>query len=84
MHDLHDRGVIAPGMVADLTIFDPETIANTPRELVHDLPDGCARVQAVPTGIDHVIVNGVGLLEHGEHTGAFPGQVIRGPLYHGA
>jgi hypothetical protein len=26
----------------------------------------------------------VGLLEHGEHTGAFPGQVIRGPLYHGA
>jgi N-acyl-D-amino-acid deacylase len=36
------------------------------------------------TGIDHVIVNGVGLLENGEHTGAFPGQVIRGPLYQGA
>src|SRR5215471_28296 len=84
MHDLHDRGFIAPGMVADITIFDPETIANTPRELVHDLPDGGARVKAVPTGIDHVIVNGVGLLEHGEHTGAFPGQVIRGPLYQGA
>jgi N-acyl-D-amino-acid deacylase len=84
MHDLHDRGFIAPGMVADITIFDPETIANKPRELVHDLPDGGARVKAVPTGIDHVIVNGVGLLENGEHTGAFPGQVIRGPLYQGA
>src|SRR6266568_1816198 len=84
MHDLHDRGFIAPGMVADITIFDPETIANKPRELVHDLPDGGARVKAVPTGIDHVIVNGVGLLENGEHTGAFPGQVIRGPMYQGA
>ena len=84
MHDLHDRGFIAPGMVADITIFDPETIANKARELVHDLPDGGARVKAAPTGIDHVIVNGVGLLENGEHTGAFPGQVIRGPLYQGA
>src|SRR6266568_3453322 len=84
MHDLHDRGFIAPGMVADITISDPETIANKPRELVHDLPDGGARVKAVPTGIDHVIVNGVGLLENGEHTGAFPGQVIRGPMYQGA
>src|SRR5712692_5733726 len=84
MHDLHDRGFIAPGIFVDNTTSAPETIAYKPRELVHDLPDGGARVKAVPTGIDHVIVNGVGLLENGEHTGAFPGQVIRGPLYQGA
>ena len=45
MHDLHDRGFITPGKVADITIFDPETIASKPRELVHDLPDGGARVK---------------------------------------
>ena len=33
------------------------------------------------TGIDYVIVNGEVLLENGEHTGALPGQVLRGPLY---
>jgi N-acyl-D-amino-acid deacylase len=34
-------------------------------------------------GIDYVIVNGTVLLERGEHTGALPGQVVRGPLYQG-
>ena len=33
------------------------------------------------TGIDYVIVNGEVLLENGEHTGALPGQVLRGPYY---
>jgi N-acyl-D-amino-acid deacylase len=35
-------------------------------------------------GIAYVIVNGEVLLEGGEHTGALPGQVLRGPLYHAA
>ena len=83
MHDLPDRGFIAPGKAADITIFDPDTIASKPRELAHDLPDGGTRVKRDAIGIDHVIVNGVGLMESGEHTGAFPGQVVRGPLYQG-
>jgi N-acyl-D-amino-acid deacylase len=81
MHDLPDRGFIAPGKAADITIFDPDTIASKPRELAHDLPVGGARVKRDAIGIDHVIVNGVGLMESGEHTGAFPGQVVRGLLH---
>jgi len=82
-HDLADYGFIAPGKVADITIFDPDTIASKPRELVYDLPDGGARVNAGAIGIDHVIVNGVGLMENGEHTGALPGQIVRGAAYQG-
>jgi N-acyl-D-aspartate/D-glutamate deacylase len=83
MHDLHDRGFISPGNAADITIFDADTIGSKPRELVHDLPDGAVHVKRDAVGIDYVIVNGEILLEGGEHTGALPGQVLRGPLYQG-
>jgi N-acyl-D-amino-acid deacylase len=83
MHDLQDRGFLAPGKAADITIFDPETIASKPRQAVHDLPDGGVRVKRDAIGIEYVIVNGEVLLERGEHTGALPGQVLRGPLYQG-
>jgi N-acyl-D-aspartate/D-glutamate deacylase len=82
MHDLQDRGFLAPGQAADIVIFDPETIASKPREPVYDLPDGGVRVKREAIGIDYVLVNGEVLLEGGEHTGALPGQVLRGPLYH--
>ena len=83
MHELHDRGSIAPGKAADITIFDPDTIASKPREPV-DYPPAGANIKYVKRGaigIDYVIVNGEVLLEDGEHTGALPGQVLRGPLY---
>jgi N-acyl-D-aspartate/D-glutamate deacylase len=83
MHDLQDRGFLAPGKAADITIFDPDTIASKPREQGHDLPDGSVAVKREAIGIDYVIVNGEVLLERGEHTGALPGQVLRGPLYQG-
>ena len=83
MHDLQDRGFLAPGKAADIVIFDPETIASKPRELGHDLPDGSVHVKRDAIGIDYVIVNGEVLLEGGKHTGALPGQVLRGPLYQG-
>ena len=81
MHDLHDRGFIAAGKAADITIFDPDTIASKPREPMHEFPGGEMHVKQGATGIDYVIVNGEVLLEDGEHTGALPGQVLRGPLY---
>jgi N-acyl-D-aspartate/D-glutamate deacylase len=81
MHDLHDRGFIAAGKVADITIFDPDTIDHAPREPVYDFPGGEMHVKQPAVGIDYVIVNGEVLLEGGEHTGALPGQVLRGPLY---
>jgi len=81
MHDLQDRGFLAPGQAADIVIFDPETIAPKPRQPVYDMPDGSVRVKREAVGIDYVLVNGEVLLEGGEHTGALPGQVLRGPLY---
>ena len=81
MHDLHDRGFIAAGKVADITIFDPDTIDHAPREPAYDFPGGEMHVKQPAVGIDYVIVNGEVLLEGGEHTGALPGQVLRGPLY---
>ena len=83
MFDLHDRGFLAPGKAADITIFDPDTVASKPREPMHDLPGGALRVNRDAVGIDYVIVNGEVLLEGGEHTGALPGQVLRGPLHTG-
>jgi N-acyl-D-amino-acid deacylase len=84
MHDITDRGFIAAGKVADITIFDPDTIASKPREPVATLPAGGVQVKRDAVGIDHVIINGTVLLENGQLTGALPGQIIRGPLYQGA
>ena len=81
MHDITDRGFIAAGKVADITIFDPDTIASKPREPVATLPAGGVQVKRDAVGIDYVIVNGAVLLEGGELTDALPGQIIRGPLY---
>ncbi len=78
MHDITDRGFIAAGKVADITIFDPDTIAPKPREPLATLPAGGVQVKRDAVGIDKVIVNGTVLLENGELTGALPGQIIRG------
>ena len=81
MHDITDRGFIAAGKVADITIFDPDTIASKPREPVATLPAGGVQVRREAVGIDYVVVNGSVLLDKGELTDALPGQIIRGPLY---
>jgi N-acyl-D-aspartate/D-glutamate deacylase len=84
MHDMHDRGFIAAGKVADITVFDPDTIASKPREPVATLPGGGVEVKRGAVGIDYVVVNGSVLLDKGELTDALPGQIIRGPLYQAA
>ncbi|WP_414900617.1 N-acyl-D-amino-acid deacylase family protein [Sphingomonas flavalba] len=63
-----DRGRIAPGMAADLVLFDPATIADTA---------SFAEPGAAPVGIRTVWVNGVAVMRDGVATGAMPGQVIR-------
>lgn len=67
-----DRGKLAAGYYADVAVFDPTTIADhatfkDPHQL--------------STGMAHVFVNGVQVLNDGEHTGALPGRVVRGPGY---
>ena len=69
---LTDRGVLKQGLRADLVIFDPNTIIdNATFEKPHQLS----------TGMRDVFVNGVAVLRDGRHTGAKPGQVVRGPGY---
>lgn len=70
--DLRDRGRLAPGYFADVVVFDPATISD---RATYEQPHQYA------TGVGHVIVNGVQVIRNGEHTGAKPGRVVRGPAY---
>jgi N-acyl-D-aspartate/D-glutamate deacylase len=74
-----DRGAIREGYHADLVVFDPATVASRPMGRRHDLPGDAEayRIYAEAEGIDHVIVNGVEIVRHGEHTGALPGTLLR-------
>jgi N-acyl-D-amino-acid deacylase len=77
---LHDRGLLRVGMAGDLAIFDPDTIAPNMPEVVHDLPAGATRLKQTARGFLATVVNGEILLQNNEHTGATPGQLMRGPL----
>jgi N-acyl-D-aspartate/D-glutamate deacylase len=74
---LKERGRVAEGWIADLVVFDPETIASDDAELVHDLPGGSARLTGQSQGIVRVYVNGVETVVDGRSTGATPGAVLR-------
>jgi N-acyl-D-amino-acid deacylase len=72
-----DRGLVRPGMAADLVVFDPATISPLEPGEAHDLPGGAKRRKQLAQGIEWTLVNGQVLLERGEHTGAYPGKVAR-------
>jgi N-acyl-D-amino-acid deacylase len=64
------RGFLKPGYFADVVVFDPEKIQD---HATFEQP------HQYSTGVSHVFVNGVQVLNNGEHTGAKPGRVVRGP-----
>ena len=74
---LYDRGLLRPGMAADVMIFDPNTITPSEPGEAHDLPGGARRRKQLAHGIEWTIVNGQVLMEHGQHTGSYPGKVMR-------
>jgi N-acyl-D-amino-acid deacylase len=71
---LEGRGCIDPGCYADVVVFDPAVIDD---RATFDDP------QQYAVGVEHVLVNGVAVIRDGEHTGAKPGRVVRGPGWKG-
>jgi N-acyl-D-amino-acid deacylase len=76
---LRNRGLNREGWAADVIVFVSEKIAPMLPVLDHDLPAGARRLKQKATGLKTTIVNGQVLLKDNEHTGALPGQLLRGP-----
>ena len=74
---LHDRGLVREGMVADLMVFDLAKLGVKEDEITRDGPNGSPRRVQGATGVDHVVVSGKVVLNHGQHTGALPGRILR-------
>ena len=73
---LEGRGVLAPGMAADICVFDLDEIGAGMPYMVNDLPAKSERFVTEPQGIYQTIVNGVIVSDEGEATGALAGQVL--------
>jgi N-acyl-D-amino-acid deacylase len=71
---LQRRGLLERGYFADVVVFDADRIAD---HATYDDP------HRYSTGVADVVVNGTPVLRDGEHTGAFPGRVVRGPMWSG-
>ena len=69
---INDRGLLKPGMYADITVFDPNTIID---RSTYEMPSQLA------TGVSYVFVNGVPVVDGGKVTAALPGRALRGPGY---
>lgn len=70
---IEDRGLLRPGMFADITVFDPNTVIDNS---TYEQP------QQLASGIIYVLVNGVPVVDGGKMTNALPGRALRGPGYH--
>jgi N-acyl-D-aspartate/D-glutamate deacylase len=77
-----DRGRLAPGLAADVVVFDPARVGSGPLRRVHDLPAGAERLVADAYGIEAVIVNGAIIRRAGDDQltrgGPLPGRLLRG------
>ncbi|MBM3225362.1 MAG: amidohydrolase family protein, partial [Candidatus Tectomicrobia bacterium] len=71
------RGTLTEGAVADLVLFDPQTVAARPAEYARDFPKQGRRLIAKAEGVMATFVAGAQVYAQGTHTGAFPGRVLR-------
>jgi N-acyl-D-amino-acid deacylase len=79
LYGLDDRGIIAPGYLADINVIDFDNLKLGKPWLAFDLPAGGKRLLQKADGYDCTIKGGVVTFKHGEWTGATPGGLIRGP-----
>jgi N-acyl-D-aspartate/D-glutamate deacylase len=75
-----DRGLVREGLVADLNVLDPQTLAPEMPHLVNDLPAGARRIEQFATGFVATLVGGQVTFEDHADTGARPGRLLRGRL----
>ncbi len=76
---LNDRGVIAPGMKADINVIDVEKLRLPPPQMAFDLPAGGKRLLQKAEGYRATVLSGVVTYRDGEATGELPGRLVRGP-----
>ena len=77
LYGLIGRGRLQDGWRADVVVIDPERVGPQPVRMRFDLPTGAPRLYGGADGIDHVLVNGTPIVDHGEFTDARPGTLLR-------
>ncbi|MGI9539998.1 MAG: amidohydrolase family protein, partial [Miltoncostaeaceae bacterium] len=78
-YGMEDRGVLAPGMLADVNVIDFEALHIHAPEMVYDLPAEGRRLIQKIDGYRYTIKRGAVTYEDGQPTGALPGKLVRGP-----
>ena len=73
-----DRGLVKEGYAADLVLFDADMVKAKLPTVEYDLPGGARRLVQKADGFAATVVNGAVTMEDGKHTGATPGQVLKG------
>jgi N-acyl-D-aspartate/D-glutamate deacylase len=77
LYGLRDRGRLQPGWFADVVVLDPDEIGPAEVRMRFDLPGGAPRLFGGANGIDHVLVNGHEIVDHGDFTDERPGTLLR-------
>jgi N-acyl-D-aspartate/D-glutamate deacylase len=77
LYGIRERGRLSDGWRADVVVIDPDSVGAQPVRMRFDLPTGAPRLYGGADGIDHVLVNGVEIVDHGEFTDARPGTLLR-------
>ncbi len=77
-YGLYDRGILAPGMKADVNVIDYDRLTLQRPEVVYDLPAGGRRLLQRASGYRYTVCSGSVIREDDEFTGALPGQLVRG------
>ena len=76
----NDRGIIRQGAIADINVFNPDTIAPEVPTIVNDLPTGAPRLFQGAEGLHATIVNGAVVLKNGVPTGNLSGRLLRAKI----
>jgi len=79
LYGFDDRGLLAPGYLADVNVIDFDALSIAAPEMVYDLPAGGRRLIQRASGYVATVKRGVVVREHDEPTGAHPGRLVRGP-----